>query len=190
MSTSYGLIIEFSRNEKLQKYRIILSQHANYLHKWLVPLFPAVMFTFSSARFINMCKLRTGWSTSIDILWSGLACLPSWLSMMNTGWLGFIRSEIFLHIKFIIFKAVPSNWLPFYLGSPLHVISSLFSHFCLFQNANLRKITKLGFWNFKSIFLRIQFSLVATFFLSSFGYMFELIFASYTVSWVFNIYII
>ena len=32
----YGLIIYFSRNEKLQKYRIILSKHTNYLHKWLV----------------------------------------------------------------------------------------------------------------------------------------------------------
>ena len=32
-STSYGFIIEFSRNEKLQKQRIILSQHTNYLHK-------------------------------------------------------------------------------------------------------------------------------------------------------------
>ena len=104
-------------------------------------------------------------------------------------WLGSIRSEIFLLIKFIFFQGCPIT-CPFYLGSPLHVISSLFSHFCLFQNANLRKITKLGFWNFKSIFLRIQFSLVATFFFSSFGYMFEVIFASYTVSWVFNIYII
>ena len=34
----YGLIIELPRNEKLQKYRIILSQHTNYLHKWLVLL--------------------------------------------------------------------------------------------------------------------------------------------------------
>ena len=44
----YGLIIEFSRNEKLQKYRIILSQHTYYLHKWLVHLnfdmFTAAMF--------------------------------------------------------------------------------------------------------------------------------------------------
>ena len=43
------------------------------------------------------------------------------------------------------FKAVPSNRLSFLLGSPLHIISSLFSHFCLFQNAVLQKILKLGF---------------------------------------------
>ena len=67
--------------------------------------------------------------------------------------------------NFSFFKAVPSNRLSFYLGSPLHIISSLFSHFCLFQNAILHKMLKLGFWNFKPIFLRMQFSLVATFFL-------------------------
>ena len=65
----------------------------------------------------------------------------------------FLANEIYLF----------SN-LSFYLGSPLDIISSLFSHFCLFQNAILHKILKLGFWNFKFIFLRMQFSLVATFF--------------------------
>ena len=62
------------------------------------------------------------------------------------------------------FKAVPSNRLSFYLGSPLHIISSLFSHFCLFQNAILLKILKLGLWNFKPMLLRMQFSMVARFF--------------------------
>ena len=38
------------------------------------------------------------------------------------------------------------------------------------------------------IFLRIQFSLVATFFFSSFDYLFELIFGSYTASRVLNIW--
>ena len=50
MFNLYGLIIELSRNEKLQKYRIILSQHTSYLHKWLVHLkfdvFTATMFIF------------------------------------------------------------------------------------------------------------------------------------------------
>ena len=36
MPTFYGLIIELLRNEKLQKHRIILSEHASYLHKLLV----------------------------------------------------------------------------------------------------------------------------------------------------------
>ena len=123
----------------------------------LFDIFTATMFIFSSARSLNICKPRIGWPTSFDILWSGLACLPSWLGMMNTGWLGSIQSDIFLQMKFIIFKAVPSNRLPYYLGSQLHVVSSLFGHFCLFQNAVLCKMLKLGFRNFKPIFLRIQF---------------------------------
>ena len=62
------------------------------------------------------------------------------------------------------FKAVLSNRLSFYLGSPFHMISSLFSHFYLFQNAILHKKLKLRFCNFKPVFLRMQFSLVATIF--------------------------
>ena len=49
MSTSYGLIIELPRNEKLQKYRIILSQHIGYLHKMIglpFDMFTAAMFIF------------------------------------------------------------------------------------------------------------------------------------------------
>ena len=62
------------------------------------------------------------------------------------------------------FKAVPSNRQPAALGSPLHIASSLFSLLCLFQNVILHKMLGLGFWNFKPIFLRIQFSLVPIFF--------------------------
>ena len=65
------------------------------------------------------------------------------------------------------FQTVPTNRLPFDLGISFHIISSLFSLFCLFQNAILHKMLKLGFWNFRPIFLRIQFSLVATFFLDT-----------------------
>ena len=133
----------------------------------LFDVFIATMSIFSSERFLNMCKPTTGWPTSIDILWSGLAWLPSWLGMMNTGWLGSIWSEIFLQMEFIIINVFPSNRLPFYLSSPLHVISSLFGNFCLFHDAILCKMFKLGFWKFshlKPIFLKIQFSLVATIF--------------------------
>ena len=51
------------------------------------------------------------------------------------------------------FKAVPSNRLSFYLAPALYN-----------QNAILHKMLKLGFLNFKPIFLRMQFPLVATFF--------------------------
>ena len=101
-------------------------------------------------------------SSWLEFYGSGLASLPSWLEMVNAGWLGSIRSEI-CKWNLSFFQAVPSNRLFFCLGRPLHIISSLFSHFSLFQNAILHKMLKLGFWNFKHIFLRTQFSLVATF---------------------------
>ena len=59
------------------------------------------------------------------------------------------------------FKTVPPNRVLFYLGGLLHIISSLYSHFCLLQNAILHKMLKLEFWNFNSIFLRMQFPMVA-----------------------------
>ena len=62
-----------------------------------------------------------------------------------------------------VFKAVPQNRLYFYLGILLHIISSLFHHFCLLWNAISHKMLKLGFWNFKPIFLRMQFSLFEVF---------------------------
>ena len=71
---------------------------------------------------------------------SGLTSLPSWLGIVNGGWLGSMRSKFFLQMKFIFFKAVPPNRLPFYLGSPLHVMNSLFTQFCSFQNAVLLKM--------------------------------------------------
>ena len=76
------------------------------------------------------------------------------------------------------YKVVPLNRLSFYLGSWLHIISSLFSHFCLLQNVILHEMLKLEFWKFKLIFLRMQFYWLQLF-VSSFGYQFELIFLSY-----------
>ena len=35
----------------------------------LFDMFTGVMFIFSSVKFLNMCKPRTGWLTSIGILW-------------------------------------------------------------------------------------------------------------------------
>ena len=122
MSTSYGLIIELSRNEKLQKYRIILSQHTSYLHKWLVYFLICLLLLclFFSGKFLNVCKPRTTtyplWQPGLPGLafyGSGLACLPSWLGMVNADWLCSMRSEIFLQMKFIIFQGCPTK-----LGQP------------------------------------------------------------------------
>ena len=123
---------------------------------------------FFSARFLNMCKPRT----KLYLLWragppglvfygTGLAHLPNWLGWLIQAGSVLCDQKFFLQKKFITF---PLNRLPFYLGSSLHIISSLLSHFYLFQNAILHKMFKLGLWNFKPIFLRMKFSFVETFF--------------------------
>ena len=50
----YDLIIELSKNEKLEKYRIILSQHTNYVHKWLVHLKFGML---TASMFILFCEI-------------------------------------------------------------------------------------------------------------------------------------
>ena len=172
MSTSYGLIIELSMNEKLQKYRMILSQHISYLYKWLVYLLICLLLLclFFSGKFLNMCKSRTTtyslWQPGppgLAFYGSGSACLTSWVGMVNAGWLCSMRSEISCKWNLSFFKAVLPKRQYYYLGSPVFRISSLFSYFCLFRKAILQNVLKLRFSNFKHIFLRTQFSLITTF---------------------------
>ena len=189
MSTPYGLIIELSRNEKLQKYRIILSQHANYLHKWLLLLNLTCLLLpccFFSVRFLNMCKPRTTfhllwwtWPSGLTFYGGGAAYLLSWIGMANAGWLGSMRSEIFFQMKFTIFQGCSTKEDAFLSGQPTPCNQLLTPYFCLFRNTILHKMLKLGFWNFKPFFLRMQISLVAAFFFffSSFSHLFEWIFA-------------
>ena len=86
-----------------------------------------------------------------------------WGWLMQPGSVPFDQ-KIFCKWNLSFFKVLSPNRLPLYLGSPLCIISSLFSQFYLFQNAILCKHLKLRFWNVKPIFHRMQFSLVATFF--------------------------
>ena len=119
------MITELSRKEKLQNYRIILSQYTSCLHKWLVYfLVCLLLLRFFSGKFLNVCKPRIKYPLwqpgppGLPFYGNGLACLPNWLGMVNAGWLCFMRSEIFLQ-----------NFPPFYLGSLLLIISSLSSRF-------------------------------------------------------------
>ena len=178
---SYGFIIELSRNEKLQNYIIILSHHTDYLHLHLTCLLLPCLFF--SLRFLNMWKPRTTfyllwWANPSGLAFCGCgpACLLSWLGMVKVGWLGSMQSEPFLQMKFIIFQGCSTKQAVFLPGQ--HIISYLISHFYLFQNAIFHKMLKLGFRNFKAIFLRMQLSLVAAFFFSSFSHLFGLILAS------------
>ena len=184
---------------KLQKYRIILFYHNNYLHKWLVH--------FLICLLLNLLSPLMGWPThcvkSVQIqsfFWSIFFCIRPEYRKIRTkkisvfghfpcsdldwhfmevgqhaylagwGWwmhAGSVPCNQKLSCKWNLsfFQAAPPNKLPFYLNSLPHIISSLFRQFCLFQNAILHKMLKVGFWNLKPIFLRMQFSLVATFFL-------------------------
>ena len=85
---------------------MILSQHTNHLHKWLVQLnfvmFTAAMFFFS--------KIPKYVLDQNNILSSSM-CWPTWLViiwMMNAGRLGSMWPEI-VSQKFIIFLACPIN---------------------------------------------------------------------------------
>ena len=93
-----------------------------------------------------------GWPIWIVVLWNGLACLLSCLEMVNAGWLVLCCQKLSYKWNLSFFKAVPRNRLLFCLDSLLHIISSLFSRFCLFENAILHKMSKLGFWRFKPMF--------------------------------------
>ena len=182
------MIIELSRNEKLQNYRIILSirlqfQHTTYLNKywstfWQCLLLPCLFFFCEIPKYVLSKHLWWAGPPGLAFYGSGLACLLSWLDMINAGWLSSMQSEFCCKWNLSFFKAVPPSRLLFYLGIPLHIISSLFSHYCLFQNAILHEMLMLEFWNFIPIFLKMQFSLIATFFFSSFDYLLEFVFAS------------
>ena len=98
-------------------------------------MFTAAKFFFS-ARFLNICKpgttfyfMRWVGLPEFELYESGPGHLPGWLGMVKAGWIGSMWSEIFSQMKFIVFPRCPT-----YLASQLHIISSLFSDFCLFQN--------------------------------------------------------
>ena len=125
-------------------------------------MFTASIFIFFSGEFLNVCKPRTTtnpiWQPcppGLAFYGSGLVCLPSWLGVTNAGWLCSMRSEIFLQMKFIIFQGYPTK-LPFYLGSLLHIISSLFSHFRSWdypEYSQLDRKSKIWFFIFLIVYV-------------------------------------
>ena len=130
---------------------------------------------FFPVRFLNMCKPRTTFYLFDELAQLDLHFIEVEVGhhIYRTGLGWWIQADLVLcdqkcscKSNLSFFKAIPPNRLPFNLGSPLHIIRSLFSQFCSFQNSILHKMLKLGSWNFKPIFfLRMQFSLVATFLL-------------------------
>ena len=117
------------------------------------PLFD--MFTSSSVKLLCMCKPRTGWLTLIGILWKWAGKPTKLVGDGECRLTRFHPIRNFLANDIYHFSR---------LSHQTGCLFNLLSQFCLFQNAILHKMLKLGFWNFKPIFLRMQFSLVATFF--------------------------
>ena len=124
-----------------------------------------------SARFRNMCMPRTTFyflDRLANLDWHFMEV--GWhLYRDGWGWRMYVGSvpwnqKICCKWNLSFFKAVPPNRLHFYLDSSLHTISSLFGYFCMFRKAILQINLKIRFWNFKIIFLRMQFSFIPTFF--------------------------
>ena len=128
-----------------------------------------------SMKFLNMCKPRT----TIYFLrfgppgfiscGSGLECLPSWLGMVDSKCKLVHVIRNFIANKTCYFSPNKLLFLSW------HVIKSLFSQFCLFQNAIFHKMFQLRFWNCKPIFL--TFHWLQHFFFRC-GYLLEMVFAS------------
>ena len=69
--------------------------------------------------------LRRAGPPGLAFCGSGLACLPSWLGMVNAGLLSFMQLEIFLQIKFIIFQGCPIKQAAFLHGQPTFTYSRM-----------------------------------------------------------------
>ena len=136
MFTSYGLIIEFSRNENYKSTEsFCLTILAIYTNDWS-PIWHVycyhVYFFFCEIPKYVQAKNRLAHLDWHFMEWASMLTNLAGI-MMNTGWFGSLS----------------------FLGSSHHVISFLLSHFCFFQNAILRIVSKLQFWILKPIFLRI-----------------------------------
>ena len=120
-------------------------------------MFTAAMFIFFSVIFLNMYKpittcylYRQAGPSGLAFYGSGPGCLLSWLVMANAGSLSSMRSEIFLHMKFTIFRGCSTKQVAFLPGNPVPQNQ-------LIIELQLHKMSNVGFYNFKSTFLRISF---------------------------------
>ena len=130
----------------------------------------AAMFILFSERFLNMCKPRAfyllWWAGTSGLAFYGSApaCLLSWFSMVNTGWLVSLWSEVFLQMKFVVFQGCSTQLAPFLPGQPASYNQLLIQPLLFVQILT-------------HFFLRMQFLLVAMFFFSIFSHLFEFVFA-------------
>ena len=162
-----------------------MSQHTNYLHKWLIH-FLACLLPLCLFLFLQMCLSleqisgSISWSAQIAIIWRWASPLTRMVRVGESRLIRFNVIGAFLQIKFADFPHCPIKWLnglSSYVAIPLHIISSLCSYFFLFQNAILKKLLKLDYSNFEPFFSECTLHWLSHFF-SNYIYLFELIFAS------------
>ena len=131
-----------------------MSRDTNYLNKWLVHFLTYLLLPclFFSAAILNLCKPRTtlfllcrAGLPRLAFYGKGLACSPSWLRMVIAGWLGSMRSEIFLQMKFIIFQGCPTKQVAFLAGQPTPYDQRLIQAFLLFACSRILICKKC--WN-------------------------------------------
>ena len=94
----------------------------------LLYMFTAPIFFFWEIPRCAKSNIIALWQTGppgLAFYGNGLACLPSWLGMVNAD----CGQKSSCKWNLSLFKAVPPNRLFFYLGSLLHIIISLFRHF-------------------------------------------------------------
>ena len=106
------------------------------------------------------CLWRAG-SPGSAFYGSGVVCLPSWLGMVNGGWLISMWSEIFLQMKFIIFQGCPTKQAAFLSWQPAPYNQLLIQpllHFCI-------KCWSLDFEILSSLFSKCSFHRLQHFFL-------------------------
>ena len=89
-----------------------------YTNDQLLDMFTGAMFIFSFVRFVNMCEPRTGWPTSIGILWK-------WASesakLAGDGECRLTRFQLirnFLANKIYLFQGCPMKQAVFLPGQP------------------------------------------------------------------------
>ena len=129
---------------------------------WALTVFDIHFCFWKLPKFIFMGSSFRSFSCAKYLNFGGVSCEIRILSrsIQETYTLRKVKNQVLLFL---------SRWEP--------NLSDLMVYFCLFQNAILHRVEAKVLEFFKHVFLRMKFSLVATFFLY-FGYLFELKFTS------------
>ena len=132
MSTSYGLINELSRNEKLQKYRIILSRRTISTNE-----FVHLNFYYCHVYFF----LQNFWICPSLELSNLRLYFEAHLSLTRSHAIrNFLANEIYHFSRLSHQTGCLFSWAAHSIWSASY--SGVFT-FCLFQNSNLQKMLKL-----------------------------------------------